>query len=113
MNEVVYSLDMLHYHSKWDWLMPVVEKVVLCLPKDTEENKYIQSSVNISASMASGYPYHFLAHCKIGDLMNGEQKFYISKGGGADGKDASLKTCIWLAVVEFIKWQNKCGNQNQ
>ncbi len=100
----ISHFDELHYHDSWDKLMPVVEKIVRCLPKDTKENKYIQSSVKIGASMASGYPYHFIAHCRIGDLMNGEQKFYISKGGGADAKDASLIICVWLAVVEFIKW---------
>lgn len=105
--ELWYKQGCGEYNSSWDWLMPVIEKIVRQLPKGEKENNYIQSSVKIEASMNSGYPYNFMTNCKIGDLINKEAVFYISKGTGADGKDGSLINAVWSAVVQYIKWHNE------
>lgn len=63
----------LQYHSSWDWLMPVVEKI----------NKI------------KGYDaiiYKTTCH------INNEREIII------ETTDNDLIKCVWLAVIEFIKW---------
>ena len=75
-NEVV-PINSMEYHSSWDWLMPVVEKI----------NNTGRFEVNI------GY-----GHCYISD---GEDKLTLSLQG------KSTFNAIYKSVIEFIKWYNE------
>lgn len=82
----------LKYHSSWDWLMPVVEKI---------ENKNFQFQIcadfiNISATNPS-----FMIRKKF-------------KGVNIDmGIPETKIQGVWLAVIEFIKWYNENHNSQK
>lgn len=76
------------YHSSWDWLMPVVEKInTIALDNFGEMNVLIASH-----------------ECRIGEEYNHP---IVNKT--RDFKKPMIEM-IWSAVVEFIKWYN---NQNK
>ena len=74
-----YGLFSLKFHSSWDWLMPVVEKI---------ENNLVNYSHEVVI---------FGEHCHINQGKTHDMG-YSSKGS----KIAST----WSAVVDFIKWYN-------
>jgi hypothetical protein len=78
-------LDMMKYHSSWDWLMPVVEKI--------EKNGAI---VEMWGSL--GW------NCRIWVMENGEKKVNL-----LDGDKETLIEAAFPVVVEFIKWYNQNG----
>lgn len=93
MNNNYLKTKKLKYHSSWDWLMPVVEKIEGIYPFFT---KYSSSfSVVIS-----------------------DKECYIEYSGYEAGtlietiQGNSKKEATWLAVVEFIKWYNE-ENKNE
>jgi hypothetical protein len=74
----------LQYHSSWDWLMPVVERIEGL--HSILEHKYI------NVRITQGYVVIEGAHKEI--LFN-------------TSIEGSKIKATWLAVVEFIKWYNK------
>ena len=73
----------LNYHSSWNWLMPVVEKII----KDNMTDFYDEFDM-----------------CKSDTFFVtiGSDGAYSSHGISKN----SLIEATWLAVVEFIKWYN-------
>jgi hypothetical protein len=84
---VDYSLSQLLYHSSWEWLMPVVEKI---------END-IPGLDNIGGAQV----LIFNDCCKINPYKMDVtfRPFNEIKG--------NKKEAIWHTVVEFIKWYNE------
>lgn len=89
------------YHSSWDWLMPVVEKIELI---DLSNGQY-------------GYTVHIEGwRCKVtdafGDKKSNKIRTHIAiENNPVRGLDISSKIeAVYIAVVEFIKWHN---NQNK
>lgn len=78
-------VDHLQYHTSWDWLMPVVEKIEDCRIVDD-----YGFSVNIDNWQVI-----------IKSLLSG--KIITSNLSGAKSKIEAT----WQAVVEFIKWYNQ------
>ena len=78
----VFHPDDMQFHTSWDWLMPVVEKI-----NDTERYE-----VCIGDS-----------HCHITDIENDNYKVRALTLS-LQGKTTIEAT--HLAVVEFIKWYN-------
>lgn len=76
----------LKYHSSWDWLMPVVEKIEKV---ELPENVVIE--VGIWANQ-----------CEIGTVHQTKETFMIA---GSTGKDKI--SFVFEAVVEFINWYNQ------
>ena len=77
------SLEEMKFHSSWDWLMPVVEKIETFIFEDDEY-----------------YNFHILGGCSV---------YVISSHGNEliySDKEQSKLECLWIAVVEFIKWYN-------
>ena len=68
------------YHSSWDWLMPVVEKI---------------ESLSCNVNIINKY-------CQIIRFEGGAPRFQKSI---TDSQTKIENT--WLAVVEFIKWYNQ------
>lgn len=65
------------YHSSWDWLMPVVEKI----------------EHNIT-------PVEILdTQCRIGRTIYNKEEILVSS-------DESKIESVWQAVVQFIQWYN-------
>lgn len=72
------------YHSSWDWLMPVVEKICYIEISD----QYVRIEI-----VPGGY-------VKIENLKDTPIFTNVAKEG-------SLIAAIWKAVVKFIQWHNK------
>lgn len=78
-----WSAEAFKYHSSWDWLMPVVEKIW----------------------SLGGWEFVIFAN---GCSINGdhEQPPYISVTDGG-----STISSTWKAVIKFIEWHNKTPKQ--
>ena len=74
----------LNYHSSWDWLMPVVEKI---RDKNCFVHVYFPRKLNVTT-------------CEIHNMEFLEKNFDIKKTGQG-------VTPIFEACVEFIKWYNQ------
>jgi len=77
-----YKPNQLEYHSSWDWLMPVVEKIA----KDYDFNLWSTNdfwACNISRQDVS------VTEHPIGD-MGGAEPIY----------------CVYKAVIQFLTWYN-------
>jgi hypothetical protein len=82
-----FTSAQLKYHTSWEWLMPVVEKIE-CTTTDNDDNSDTFFNVMIE-----------VFECNI----NGGDSVCICKSGNTK-REATYK-----AVVEFIKWYNKNG----
>ena len=80
-DEVVKSIGQLDFHSDWNWLMEVVEKIESILPDD--------SIITIEYK-----------NCFI-PILDDEEPFTI-EGGGKTKIEAVYNACL-----EFIKWYNE------
>lgn len=78
------TLESMQYHSSWDWLMPVVDKIEDFL----EEHSMALFNVQIEQCW-----------CEILDNKTSDT---IAQGEGNNKLDATYD-----AVVQFIKWYNK------
>ncbi len=84
---MAFAISEMKYHSSWDWLMPVVEKI-----------EKLRVGLNASVCveyMSNNQKFNF----KIFDEF---YNFSVVKAGNIENK---LIT-IWEAVIEFIKWYN-------
>jgi hypothetical protein len=86
----LYPENRLQYHSSWDWLMPVTEKI---------------ENIDFSVHIGNGF------YCSISKFENDDNPFdgvYISSEvDPIYGKVDSKIKGVWLAVIEFIKWYNQ------
>lgn len=96
-----YSLNELSYHSDWNWLMEVVEKIEsLNLGNTTiktvfsEEDLYINSNVSFLIMYKECYVNFF-----------GEMKVYENWISVTECN--SKIEAVYTACVEFIKWYNE------
>lgn len=81
-----FQAQHLKYHSSWDWLMPVVEKIEKCT---WPVNLYTQ---------IYGDDGHY--GCKITSNNWPE-------GDGINAHDMTSKIeVVWQAVIQFIQWYN-------
>lgn len=78
----IYAYGGIMYHSSWDWLMPVVEKI--------EKHGCI---VEIWLSNAKG--------CRITKVLS------KTKSWSAPVESNNTIEAVYQAVVEFIKWFNQ------
>ena len=91
------------YHTSWDWLMPVVEKI--CRMKIGDGIEYVE--------------YHFLRtfgmlnnhKCSSHETEEPDGKIMVRLNGFSVFKSDSLIEATFLSVVEFIKWYNENKNK--
>lgn len=84
-----YSLENLLYHTSWDWLMPVVEKIESF--QDGEDGDSMR-----------GHLYNFRIEQHFVYILDGESMDVIIEMNGDSKLDATYN-----AVVEFINQYNK------
>lgn len=80
---IPFTEKCLRYHSSWDWLMPVVEK--------------IETDCKFDVHIYGHYNWKEPNRCVIIDWKNEE---IVSTSND------SKSQCVFDAVVEFIKWYN-------
>lgn len=79
------SPEQMLFHSSWDWLMPVVEKI--------EKNFWVTTTTRRGYSAVS---------------IHQPQRAY-EKIARVDSENKLEAT--WTAIVEFIKWYNSCQKE--
>lgn len=77
---MLYTEENLRYHSYWDWLMPVVQKI--------DELGFNTQISRISV--------------KISEILCDDKPIISLVCGDLDQKN----NLVWLAVCDFIKWYN-------
>lgn len=77
----------LMYHSSWDCLIPVVEKI---------QGIVIREGHEVCVEFYEGLP--------------NVKETYVTIGENVEVSHPDPKTAIWLAVVQFIKLYNKENN---
>lgn len=94
----------LKFHSSWDWLMPVVEKI---------ENTKPFYSVSNNAGFWYNDETDTVDRNKLQYLCIISDKSYriiINSANYFPERDNKL-VATWFAVVEFIKWYNSCQKE--
>jgi hypothetical protein len=74
----------LRYHSSWDWLMPVVEKIE-GIEIFRVDDEFVNWKVYINTTMCT---------------ISGKKDFVVDSNG-------CKKTMVYQAVVQFIEWYNE------
>lgn len=88
-DKIVCEVHELKYHSSWDWIMPVVEKISrIKIEWEDVECNYTYYPRTFGMLSPSGNPMV---------RINANQVFEAS----------TLIEATWLAVVDFIKWYNQ------
>lgn len=95
MEDGLYPPYKLKYHSSWDWLMPVVEKMsrIKCV-WDNDPND-------------GSYTYYPLTFGMLNDEGKPMVRFYSRFLFTAD----KLIEAAWLAVVDFIQHNNQSSGE--
>jgi hypothetical protein len=89
------TADLVQYHSSWDWLMPVVEKI---------ESLTNAAGVRFSTGIEGRYinyeerPY---AHCCF---VISNQHTVVKAA-----KETKIEA-VWEIVIQFIEWYNQSKN---
>jgi hypothetical protein len=84
-----WAVDEMQYHSSWDWLMPVVEKIAAYSPDH-------EFDINIGKTFCSVYLRHL------------DEGRYLYNVYGSDDKPLPA---MYQAVVQFTTWYNSQPNQ--
>ena len=89
LNGIAYPINKLQYHTSWDWLMPVVEKIESFQDGD-------------DGDLMRGHLYNLRIEQNFVYILDGESMDVIIEMNGDNKLDATYK-----AVVEFINQYNK------
>jgi hypothetical protein len=91
------SIDQLEYHTSWDWLMPVVEKIGQHHYPDFWGKQGKPSDANEWDDTA--YPRTF-------GMRDDEGNYVVRINASTLVRGKTLIEATWLAVVDFIQWYN-------
>lgn len=91
------DFDVLEFHSSWDWLMPVIEKISRIKYDEWEEE--IDGETYIESDTA--YPRTFgMINSKTGNPMFRYNRFQLFEAN-------TLIEAAWLATIDFIQNENE------
>ena len=90
-----FSLSELKFYSSWDWIMPVVEKVVLTKISIPRISRMYFNTFRCRKNHPEEHNYKVRIHSDFDDVL-------IKTSSNVEIE------AVWLAVVEFIKWYNSC-----
>lgn len=87
-----YSYYEVAYHTSWDWLMPVVEKIC----------KHVYDKETID-----GVNFIFTAHLRTFGMFSEDGKYMVRFNRMSLHESENMIEATYHAVVEFIKWYNQ------
>lgn len=88
-----YASEMLMYHTDWDWLMPVVEKI-----ENTSSETVAKIFVSINGRECGYWNYFNAVDCLRTENSGKVQKKFTGK---------TKIEAVYNACVHFIEWYNK------
>lgn len=88
-NGLSCRIEYLKYHYRWDWLMPVIEKI---------------STITFTSEMDTSYPRTF-------GMLNEEGLFMFRFNRYPLFENARLITAAYFAVLNYIEHYNTLNNQ--
>lgn len=94
MMMIVGDYNLLKYHSSWDWLMPVIERMKFI---DDHQDDFFEDYYSINFKMEFFYGV---------ELWINKERLFLQTAFGED----QLIEATYSAVIEFIKWYNKNKN---
>lgn len=94
-----FCLDILRYHSSWDWLMPVVEKISMTNHGNKDGQRYIFNTNRCAKFHLNELDKPIKIRIKGVYITYPMPFIEINSFSELEG--------TWLAIVEFIKWYNK------
>ena len=97
-----FMSNQLKYHSSWDWIMPVVEKISTLKVNGGSIITKISSSISVSGR----WTVHTCSFQTEEQIWNNRYEFIANISNDYEHDGPKIDS-IWLAVVEFIKWYNK------
>jgi len=116
-NEKYYIVKDLKFHSSWDWLMPVVEKIeMMGSNKFNDINTVLYSRFEIKHNHIKLYwskDHKYQLFIEVIQKGNDSSSFGLSKKYIRIDvtKETTKLEAVWLACVEFIKFYNLCQNK--
>lgn len=99
---IYVSPEEIKYHTSWNRLMPVVEKIG---QMKAEENGTGITVLDINHLMKGDWRCHINYRVKFKDINSTHKSFNISK--------PVLIHAVWIAVTQFINWYNSINQQTQ
>lgn len=89
------TVESMHYHDEWDWIMPVVTKIIGVLPPINDiHHSFYWSLSSVSSAVVTksitGFPNFIGEAHEVTDLS-----------------EEGLKRANYRAIVGFIKWYNE------
>jgi hypothetical protein len=112
------QLSSVKYHSSWNWLMPVVEKIE-SLSKSTICGRDIYESVTISRNTVEFYfspENKYKLHMTVANPWNSPYNHTMYKENiiiPYNFQTGSKIEGVYIFVTEFIKWYNKNKKKNE
>ena len=105
----LYCYDFeLKYHSSWEWLMTVVEKIANLpnhLHPDGLFSKLVKVNINVSDKVITIADVY-----KANNLFTANDNYATNDGDEwcpfIEKYDEIFINAVWLACLEFIKWYN-------
>jgi hypothetical protein len=106
-----FNIDQLKYHSSWDWLLPVIEKI--------EQTKIDDHSIGVVIGFENycGIIVHNHKPLLKFESSKPYSKEMITEGGKVNYEMGTWRPstkieCVWLTIVEFIKYYNDDKRKN-
>ena len=101
---IPFTEKCLRYHSSWDWLMSVVNKIEnIGSIVEIHGTRHALEKINLHSCRIHYSIFNTVTDKYVADeivLFRYNTKFNISK-----------INCVYEAVVEFIKWHNQQNNE--
>lgn len=91
-----FGIKMVQYHSSWDWLMPVVEKI----------SDYHYPDFYIGEKPEEAHEFDDYAYPRTFGMRDEEGNYMVRINANSLHKSQSFIEATWLAIVDWIDWYN-------
>lgn len=101
--EIISPQDDFMYHTSWDWLMPVVEKI----------SEYKYPNYYTDEDHEKEMPYADCAYPRTFGMRDSDGQYMVRINANTLHKGKTLIEATWQAVIDFIQWYTlQLNNKN-